>query len=833
MKNVLTILRRDLGTYFTSPIGYIFMIVFALLSVGLFMTPFFTFPQADMRPFFETLPVLLCIFIPAVTMRVWAEERKENTWEMLLTFPMKAWELVVGKFMACFVFFALTLAGTFTIPLMLARLGNPDFGAIFGGYFGTLLMGAFFLSFGVLISGFFKDQIIAFVVTLLGCTAIFALGTDFVSTYLDSACSGLGTLLSTIIGVTGHYDTFTRGVIELTDLLYFLVWTGLLLFLNTIYIEGRSRPNVRAIFSLATALSIGIGLGFNWLLIGESLMRVDTTQDKIYTISESSKKLLAELQHPVKAYIYISSKDKMPTGMKDIEQNITDKLEELRIAAKGKFDYSTVYLDVNKVLAENTTVDESTEEKAIEKRIFDKGVQPFTVQAMSQDEMTNKFVYSSVGIVYGDKKEEIIPRIMPDKIGELEFRVISTIQKMKRDKMPVVALVAPKDALEIDPGYRRMMKRYNQKLPDSEDPFIRLEQLLQFEKYEVKRVELTTSSPMPDEYDVLVIVWPTGWDERQAWEINRAIASGKPTVMFVQNVEWSYTPSRNGVTPNLRNWSPGVNDLLSNYGLRINEDILMDASHTELGMAPSQQAMQSGAGGSLPVKWPIHILLKSNSMSPDNPITSRLSSIFYLWGSSLIFSDDVIDQLQLKKTVLMSTSERAWTVPFTGDITATFFDEPEQTQQFPLMAMLEGQFPDIYKDKPRPALPPEPVAEVEKPRPVKPEGPEKPLVLAPGKLIVMGCAEMLRGHFFMNSSHLDMFMNCVDGLALGEEMVDIRGRKPIDRSIASPSPETRLRWKIVNYTLAASIIAAIGIVTTSMRIRSRNAYTMAFGVKED
>ncbi|HOH50868.1 MAG TPA: ABC transporter permease, partial [Candidatus Hydrogenedentes bacterium] len=123
MRNIIAILRRDLGAYFTSPIGYIFMMVFITISVGLYITSFFVFPVADMRPYFENLPLLLCVFIPAVTMRIWAEERKENTWEMLLTFPMQAWELVMGKFFAALVFYVVTLAATFTVPAMLFSLG--------------------------------------------------------------------------------------------------------------------------------------------------------------------------------------------------------------------------------------------------------------------------------------------------------------------------------------------------------------------------------------------------------------------------------------------------------------------------------------------------------------------------------------------------------------------------------------------------------------------------------------------------------------------------------------------------------------------------------------
>ena len=146
MRNLGTIFRWELASYYRSAIGYIFMIVFLLLSVGLFMTPFFTLLVADMRSFFNTLPLIMCIFLPAVTMRIWAEERKQNTWELLLTFPMRPHELVLGKFFAGLVFFIIALAGTLTIPWMLAALGNPDFGTIASAYLGAILLGAFFLA---------------------------------------------------------------------------------------------------------------------------------------------------------------------------------------------------------------------------------------------------------------------------------------------------------------------------------------------------------------------------------------------------------------------------------------------------------------------------------------------------------------------------------------------------------------------------------------------------------------------------------------------------------------------------------------------------------------
>src|SRR5262252_1003158 len=223
MQNLWTIFRRELAAYYTSAIGYIFMIVFLSLSVGLFMTPFFTFLTADMQAFFTPVPLRMAIFLLAVTTQLCADERKQNTWEMLLTFPMQPHELVLGKFAASFVFFLSALAGTLTVPLMLAVLGQPDPGPILGAYCGTLLLGAFFLAFGLFISALCHDQIVAFVVTLLGCFGVFLLGMEFIAAYIDSAWPGLGTFLAQVVGVTEHYATFTKGLLVVGDVLYFFI----------------------------------------------------------------------------------------------------------------------------------------------------------------------------------------------------------------------------------------------------------------------------------------------------------------------------------------------------------------------------------------------------------------------------------------------------------------------------------------------------------------------------------------------------------------------------------------------------------------------------------
>lgn len=834
MRNILCIYRRDLASYFTSPIGYIFIVVFITISVGLYITSFFSFPVADMRPYFENLPLILCVFIPAITMRLWAEERKENTWEMLLTFPMKASELVLGKFLSALTVFAISLAATFTVPLMLKNLGNPDIGAIIGGYFGTLLLASCFLALGIFFSGFCKDQIVAFVVTLLTCLLLFLLGTSFIASYIDDKLPGLGSLFSNLLGVFKHFGSFTKGVIDLADVIFFLVWTVLFIVLNIMYIDQRNRPGAKMMFSVAVAVCVAIGLMFNFLMVGTSLKRFDLTEDKIYTISESSAKILRQVEVPVQVNVYISPQESMPTAMKDMEQNIKDKLEEIKISAGGKLDYKTIYLDVSNLFSDQDEVfmpekkKNETEEETVERRLLDKGVKPFNVRAISQDEVTNKLVYSAIGVAYKDKPEEIIPQIVPENLQELEYRIVSTVYKLTRTKAPVVALVAPKEAINIDPQMRQMLQQMGQQIPQSEDPYIYLEEILRQEKYDVRRVELTKESPLPEEYDTLVVVNPRSLNDRQRWEINRALRSGKSVVLAVQTYEWDYRATPRGNTVSKREEKPEINSLLESYGLKVSEDILMDENSVTLNVQGGGDLMSQLVGQ--PFRLPMHILVTHESMDQETSITNRLSAVFYLWGTHLELNEQKLKELGLTYKPLMFTSEKAWTVPGSEKLSAKSFEPPPLTsrKKYPLMVMVEGQFPDAFAGKERPAWPkPQPrPGEPAPPDESEPEAPAPNIEPKPSKMILLGCSEMFRKNF-LQAGNLDLFLNCVDAVSLTEDLVNVRGRKPIDRTIEKPTDNQKMFWRAVNYTLSNAIVIAVGLAVYFIRRRSRLAYTMA------
>ena len=451
--NLLIILNRELAAYFNSPIAYIFLVIFTLLNGGLFMTQFFLVGRVDMRAFFFTLPFFLSVFLPAVSMRLWAEEKRGNTQELLLTFPMQAHELVLGKFFASFLFYLIALACTFPIPVMLAVLGRPDIGAILSGFIGAALLGCFFLAIGTLVSGFFRDQIVAFILSMMICFGLYLMGTEFVASSIDGWIAGFGTFLRHFLGAADHYSTFAKGVIDTRDVLYFGVGSAVALVLNGFWIDGRMRPKAASIFTTAAVISVGIFLLSNWLVAGVPLGRFDMSEGQSYTISSATRKILRSLPTPVVVKYYISSVDKMPTSMKTLEQDARDKLEELRVASDGHFQYQVFHMDAA------TAVEGTKKADTMEEQLAKKGVQPFRIESIQSDEVGVRLIYSGLTISYKEKPEEILPQIHPGNLDDLEYAIMSKLYRMTLPEIPKVALVAPYTDRSVDPNLMLLLQQ--------------------------------------------------------------------------------------------------------------------------------------------------------------------------------------------------------------------------------------------------------------------------------------------------------------------------------------------------------------------------------------
>lgn len=231
---IKVVFSRELEAYFDAPIAYIYASVFLVLSCSTFMNAFFLNGVLEMAPYFELLPYLLIPLIPAMTMRSWAEERAQHTFELLMTLPLRSIQIVLGKYFASIAFYSIVLLGTLPIVVMLMWLGEPDLGLIFASYLGAFLVGGFFLSFGLFASGLTQDQIVAFVLaTMLGFVFVLS-GNEKVVEILDGLAPTwqLGTFFYESLSIAPHYTALTQGLIDLSSLLYFILMSGFFLWMN-------------------------------------------------------------------------------------------------------------------------------------------------------------------------------------------------------------------------------------------------------------------------------------------------------------------------------------------------------------------------------------------------------------------------------------------------------------------------------------------------------------------------------------------------------------------------------------------------------------------------
>jgi ABC-2 type transport system permease protein len=241
MRNVGIITRRELASYFATPLAYVFILIFLVLANAFtfYLGGFYERGQADLAPFFTFHPWLYLFLIPAISMKLWAEERKSGSIELLMTQPVKLWDAVLGKFLAAWIFTALALALTFPLWITVNYLGSPDNGAIFAAYLGSLLLGAGFLAIGSCMSALTRNQVVAFILGVVVCFAFMLAGFPLVLDLFRSwAPQPLVEAIASLSFLT-HFESIVKGVIDVRDLLYFAMLSGFFLLATVVTLELR------------------------------------------------------------------------------------------------------------------------------------------------------------------------------------------------------------------------------------------------------------------------------------------------------------------------------------------------------------------------------------------------------------------------------------------------------------------------------------------------------------------------------------------------------------------------------------------------------------------
>ena len=231
--NINYIFKKELRSYFNSPVAYIVIVVFLVILGWFFTSNLFLVNVATMRTVFEMTPFLLLFFAPAITMRLISEEKKSGTLELLLTKPVKEYEIVVGKFLAAWALYFFALVPTFSYFITVSLLGSLDVGPVIGGYLGLLFVGAVFLAVSVFGSSITENQVVAFIVSFLVVFILFIL--DKVLLYAPSSLASTLEYLS----IDYHFSNIARGVIDSRDVIYYLSAVGFALLMGTVALQKR------------------------------------------------------------------------------------------------------------------------------------------------------------------------------------------------------------------------------------------------------------------------------------------------------------------------------------------------------------------------------------------------------------------------------------------------------------------------------------------------------------------------------------------------------------------------------------------------------------------
>jgi ABC-2 type transport system permease protein len=389
MRQILSITKKELEGYFNSLLAVTFLGVFlaAVLFVFFTIDKFFARGVADVRPLFEWMPVLLIFLLAALTMRQWSEEQRSGTLEVLITLPVRLFDLVMGKFLAVMSMIVIALLLTLPIPIIVSFFGNLDWGPVFGGYLAAILMAAAYAAIGLFISSRTDNQIVSLIMTVLVGGIFYLVGSSGVTDIMPTAVSKILWAL----GTGSRFESIQRGVIDLRDLIYYLSICGIFLLLNVLSLDAMRWSKKQSGYRKNKLRTAGL-IGLNLLLINVWLyplygLRLDLTEQKEYTISQTTKDILNNLDEPLLLRGYFS--ERTHPLLSPLVPQITDMLREYEVASNGKIKVEIV----------DPLKDPDLEAEANQSY----GIQPTPFQVSDRNESSIINSYFDILIRYGDQ----------------------------------------------------------------------------------------------------------------------------------------------------------------------------------------------------------------------------------------------------------------------------------------------------------------------------------------------------------------------------------------------------------------------------------------------
>ncbi len=428
MIQILAIAKKELNSYFSSPMALIFVGVFlaGTLFTFFWIDTFFARGIADVRPMFRWMPILLIFLVAALTMRQWSEEESSGILEMLLTVPTRITQLVLGKFLGVLGLVVTALAMTLFLPISVSWLGNLDWGPVIGGYLAAILLASAYAAIGLFVSSRTNNQIVALILTVLLGGLFYLIGSRGVVAFAGDSIAEI----LRAIGSGSRFESIERGVVDLRDLVYYLSLTAIFLTFNVVSLDSKrwskgqqTRPYRRNLMLAAALITINL-IVFNIWLFPVSVARADLTENNAYSLSPATTDLLGNLQEPLLIRGYFS--EKTHPLLAPLVPRIRDMLAEYRIASNGQ-----VVLEIVDPL-------QDPELEAEANRTY--GIRPTPLQAADRYGASLVNAYFDILVRYGDQNEvlnfqDLIevtpnPNSTPDvRLRNLEYDITRAIKK--------------------------------------------------------------------------------------------------------------------------------------------------------------------------------------------------------------------------------------------------------------------------------------------------------------------------------------------------------------------------------------------------------------------
>ena len=531
MKRTRIVAKREIDNFFDHPTAYILMVAF--LGLGLFLTfrSIYALGVASLRPLFDLLPWLFAVFIPAITMRSVAEERRTGAIEWLSSYPLDELEILLGKLIGNWLFVILALLGTFPMALGILLFSEADPGIMLAQYIGAFLLAVQGVAIGLWASTATKNQVTAFILATSVSFLLVFIGTPVV---LYGLTPLVGTALSRL-SVMGHFENVARGVIDLRDVVYFLSTAGLFLAMAVaLLVKQRLSQQRQSYQRLRIGVTTLLGLVVVTNLLGENIRgRFDLTREDLYTLSSGSKETLGNLSDLVTLKLFIS--DQLPSELQPTLRDVRDLISDLNRAGGSN------------LVVENLNPSDN-DEVAAEARSL--GIIENEFNVLRDDEFEVRRGWFGLALLYAEK-QEVIPFI--SGTADLEFRIASAISVMTTDKRPSITFLTGFGAL-------------------GETSFPSLTRSL-LERYEVASIDLSEDSIGldPDNTDLVVLAGPKeAVPETKIEEIEEFISKGGGALMLVDKHQISLeTPTTSQVTT-------GLEGFLAERGIGVDAGLVMD-----------------------------------------------------------------------------------------------------------------------------------------------------------------------------------------------------------------------------------------------------------------